>query len=324
MSFHNVSLRAPPHLPGKQGTGTFRPMLTALLAAVLLAVPKSPDDSITRRIAVAPAESVQVTVVGPAGGPVVLIVPGLVSPAFAFRKVLPPLAEAGVRAVVVEPLGVGRSSRPGDADYSHTAQARRVAAVMDSLGLSHAVVMGHATGTAVALRLALARPDLVKGLVLVEGGALESAAVPGVKKALQFSFLVRLFAGRGRIKRELRKGLIASSGDTTWVTDSVIDRYTEGPAGDMGAVLRALKGMQRSVEPDSLVPRLYQIQVPVLLLLGGAAHEGGPSTGRIHTLERRLPHIRQRMVYGAGLHIHEEQPEVLVNDLLEMVHREGS
>jgi pimeloyl-ACP methyl ester carboxylesterase len=194
--------------------------------------------------------------------------------------------------------------------------------VMDSLALTHAVVMGHSAGTAVVLRLALARPELVKGLVLVEGGALESAAVPGVKKALRFSFLVRLFAGRGRIKKELRKGLVASSGDTTWVTDSVIERYTEGPAGDMGAVLRALKGMQRSVEPDSLAPRLPQIHVPVLLLLGGAAHEGGPSTGRIHTLERRLPQLRERIVYGSGLHLHEEQPHVLADELLDMVRRE--
>jgi len=298
-------------------------MLTALIATAFLAAPNLPDDSIARRIAVAPAESIQVTALGPAGGPVVVIVPGLISPAFAFRKVLAPLAEAGVRAVVIEPLGVGWSSRPGDADYSYTAQARRVAMVMDSLGLGHAVVMGHAVGTAVVLRLALARPDLVKGLVLVEGGALESAAVPGIKKALRFSFLLRLFAGRGRIKKEVRKGLIESSGDTSWVTDSVVERYTEGPAGDMGAVLRALKGMQRAVEPDSLAPRLHQIQAPVLLLLGGAAHDGGPSTGRIHTLERRLPHFRMRIVYGAGLHIHEEQPEALVNDLLEMVHREG-
>ena len=324
VSFHNVSLRARPHLPGDRGRGTFRRMLTAMLAIVLLAAPNPPDDSVARRIAVAPAESIQLSSVGPAGGPVVVIVPGLVSPAYAFRKVLPPLAEAGVHAVVIEPLGVGRSSRPGDADYSHTAQARRVAAVMDSLGLTHAVVMGHSVGTAVALRLAVARPELVKGLLLIEGGALESAAVPGVKRAIQFSFLVRLFAGRGRIKKELRKGLIASSGDTTWVTDSVIERYTEGAAGDMGAVLRALKGMQRSVEPDSLAPRLHEIHVPVLLLLGGAAHEGSPSPGRARTLEHRLPHFRQRIVYGAGLHIHEEQPEVVVNDLLDMVQREGS
>jgi len=298
-------------------------MISTLLAMVQLAAPAHLD-SLARRIAVAPAESIQVTAAGPSMGPTVVIIPGLVSPAYAFRKVLPPLAEAGVHAVVVEPLGVGHSSRPGNADYSHTAQAHRVAAVMDSLGLKHAVIMGHAVGTAVVLRLALARPDLVRGLMLLEGGALESAAVPGVKKAIQFSFLVRIFAGRGRIRKEVRKALIASSGDASWVTDSLVERYTEGAAGDMGAVLRALKGMQRSVEPDSLAPRLSEIHVPVLLMLGGAAHEAGPSTGRVHTLERRIPQLRERVVFGAGLHIHEEQPAVVVEELLRLVHEGGA
>ena len=80
--------------------------------------------------------------------------------------------------------------------------------------------------------------------------------MPGVRKALKFSFLIKLFAGRGRVRKELKKGLLASSGDTTWVTDEVIDHYTAGPAGDIGQMLRALKAMQRSVEPDSLSPRL--------------------------------------------------------------------
>jgi pimeloyl-ACP methyl ester carboxylesterase len=296
-------------------------MISALLAIVQLAAPAH-SDSLERRIAVAPAESIQITAAGPVEGPRVVIIPGLISPAYAFRKVLPPLAEAGVRAVVVEPLGVGASSRPGDADYSHTAQALRVASVMDSLGIRHAIIMGHSVGAAIALRLALERPDLVSGLMLVEGAALESAAVPGVKKALQFSFLIRLFAGRGRIKKEVRKALIASAGDTTWVTDSLIDRYTEGAAGDIGAVLRTLKGMQRAVEPDSLTPRLTQIRVPVLLMLGGAAHDAGPSTGRIRSLEHRIPQLREQIVYGAGLHIQEEQPDQLVEALIRMVRRE--
>src|SRR5512144_1140883 len=121
-------------------------MLASLLLVALWSAP--PLDSVNRRIAVAPAESLQVAALGPAGGASVVIIPGLISPAYAFRKVMPPLAEAGVRSVVVEPLGVGRSGRPGEADYSHSAQARRVAAIMDSLGIRHAVVMGHATGTA--------------------------------------------------------------------------------------------------------------------------------------------------------------------------------
>jgi pimeloyl-ACP methyl ester carboxylesterase len=296
-------------------------MISALLAVVQLAAPAH-SDSLERRIAVAPAESIQITAAGPVEGPRVVIIPGLISPAYAFRKVLPPLAEAGVRAVVVEPLGVGASSRPGDADYSHTAQALRVASVMDSLGIRHAIIMGHSVGAAIALRLALERPDLVSGLMLVEGAALESAAVPGVKKALQFSFLIRLFAGRGRIKKEVRKALIASAGDTTWVTDSLIDRYTEGAAGDIGAVLRTLKGMQRAVEPDSLTPRLAQIRVPVLLMLGGAAHDAGPSIGRIRSLEHRIPQLREQIVFGAGLHIQEEQPDQVVEALIAMVRRE--
>jgi pimeloyl-ACP methyl ester carboxylesterase len=297
-------------------------MLNCLLAPLLFLGAADSSDSTARLVPIAPAESLQVTSVGPPGGPAIVIVPGLISPAYAFRKVLPRLAEAGIHAIVVEPLGVGRSSRPGNADYSHTAQAARVAAVLDTLGVSHALVMGHAVGTAIALRLALARPELVNGLMLVEGGALESAGVPTVKKALQFAFFVRLFAGRGKIKKEVRKALIASSGDTTWVTDDLIDRYTDGPAGDMGAVLRALKGMNRSVEPDSLAPRLGNIRVPVLLLLGGAAHDGGPSSGRVRTLASRLSNFREKTVFGAGLHIHEEQPEVVVQSLLEMIHRE--
>jgi pimeloyl-ACP methyl ester carboxylesterase len=297
-------------------------MLLLLLTASIAFTPfgsRTTADSVDRMIVVAPAESLHITMVGPESGPTVLIVPGLVSPAYAFRHVLPPLADAGVRAVVIEPLGVGASSRPSNADYSHAAQAHRVAAVMDSLHLTQAVTMAHAVGVPIALRMALARPELVHRLLLVEEGPVESAAVPGVKNALKFAFFIRIFAGRGRVKKELRKGLIASSGDTTWVTDAVIEGYTRGPAGDIGAVLRALKGMQNSPEPDSLTPRLGQLQIPVRLLLGGAPHKSGISASRLRALEEHVHSFSMQTVIGAGLHIHEEQPDVIVRELLALV-----
>jgi pimeloyl-ACP methyl ester carboxylesterase len=292
-------------------------MMLALLALAALGV-VSPD-STARIIAPWPGESLRVTIDGPADGPAVVIVPGITSPAYAFRHVLPSLAAAGIRAMVIEPLGFGESSRPGRADYSHTAQAERVAAVMDSLHVSQAVVMGQAVGAPIALRLALARPDLIARLLLVEEGAVESSAVGGVGKALQYAFFVKLFAGRGRLKKELRKGLIASSGDTTWVTNEVLEGYTRGPAGDVGAVLRGLKGMQKSVETDSLTPRLNLIQVPVRLLVGGAPHKAGINPRRIRDLQQRVPNFSMETVPGAGLHIHEEQPTVIVAELLRLV-----
>jgi pimeloyl-ACP methyl ester carboxylesterase len=284
--------------------------LAALGAAV--------SDSTARTIVLAPAESLRVTVDGPATGPAVVIIPGIVSPAYAYRRIIPPLVDAGMRTIVVEPLGTGSSSRPGKADYSYTTQAARVAAVLDSLQVSRAIVMGHVAGTSISLRLAVAHPELVRGLLLVEGTALESPAVPGVRNALKFAFIIRLFAGKGRVRKELRKGLVESSGDTTWVTDEVIEGYTEDGAGDIGAVLRALKGMQNSVEPDSLTPQLSRIHVPVRLLLGGAAHQGGPSQGRVLNLQRHLSNFSMRTVFGAGVHIQEEQPEVIVRELLDL------
>lgn len=293
-----------------------------MIALLLALATTQPVDSMARFITTAPAESLKVTAVGPAAGPVVVIIPGLISPAYAFRKILPGLESAGLRTVIIEPLGVGWSSRPDKADYSHTAQAARIAAVMDTLHLSHVTMMGHAVGTAMALRLVSARPELVDRLLLVEGVALESAAVPGVQQALKFSFFVKLFAGRGRIKKELKKGLMATSGDTTWVTDSVIEHYAEGPAGDMGQVLRALKGMQRAVEPDSLKPLLHRITIPVRLLVGGAVHTGGVGEGRIRTGARLLPDFQYRTVIDAGLHIHEEQPDQIVKYILMVQRRE--
>jgi pimeloyl-ACP methyl ester carboxylesterase len=289
-----------------------------MLSVLVLALVGAGPDSAARLIGLAPAESLQVTVTGPVSGVPVVIVPGLVSPAYAFRKVMPPLAAAGIRVIVIEPLGVGWSSHPSDSDYSHTAQARRLAAVMDTLHVHGAVVLGQAVGASMALRLALARPDLVSKLLLVEEGAVESPAVPGVRSALKFSLLIRLFAGRGRIKKELRKGLIASSGDASWVTDSVIDAYTEGPSGDIGAVLRALKGMQNSVEPDSLRPHLHELRMPVRLLVGGAAHRSGIAPARLRDLQELVPHFSMQVVYGAGLHIQEEQPDVIVGEVLHL------
>ena len=145
---------------------------------------------------------------------------------------------------------------------------------------------------------------------------------PGVQKALKYAFLIRLFAGRGRVRKELREGFIACSGDTSWVTDEVLEQYTAGPAGDVGAILQALKGMQNSVEPDLLTPRLGGITVPVRLLVGGAAHEGGITPGRIHAMDTQIRDFRMTTVFGAGLHIHEEQPEVVVHELLQLA-REG-
>src|SRR5438128_2882142 len=151
-----------------------------LLTVLLLA-----DTSRAFSMTLAPAESLWVTVEG-AGDPVVLI-PGLFGSAFGYRRVLPGLVDAGYRTIVIEPLGIGTSARPEHADYSLTAQADRVAAALDRLGVGDAIVVAHSVGAAIAYRLAYRRPDLVRGVVSLDGGPAEAATTRGFRRAIQLA-----------------------------------------------------------------------------------------------------------------------------------------
>src|SRR3989449_4787775 len=119
-------------------------------------------------VPVAPAESLSVETAG-RGDPVVLI-PGLFGSAFGFRKVVPLLVAAGYRTIVIEPLGVGASARPEKANYSLTAQADRIAAVLDSLHVRGALVLAHSIGGSEAFRLAYPRAELLGALLSTHGG----------------------------------------------------------------------------------------------------------------------------------------------------------
>src|SRR6266852_4844298 len=75
----------------------------------LLALALVADTIHSFSLALAPAESVEVTAMG-TGDPVVLV-PGLFGSAFGYRTLIPLLTDAGYRAIVVEPLGIGGSAR---------------------------------------------------------------------------------------------------------------------------------------------------------------------------------------------------------------------
>jgi pimeloyl-ACP methyl ester carboxylesterase len=90
--------------------------------------------------------------------------------------VMAPLARrlAGDHRVVrVDLRGHGASDAPeGGHTYTVETLAADVAAVCDHLGVDQAVVVGHSLGGAVAVQLAATLPDLVAGVVLLEGALL--------------------------------------------------------------------------------------------------------------------------------------------------------
>jgi len=257
------------------------------------------------RVVVTPAETMFVALSG-VGEPVVLV-PGLLGGSYGFRKVVPLLNDDGFRTHVVELLGTGQSSRPRAADYSLEAQAGRVAAVMDSLNVTRAIIVAHAIGGSIAARLAARRPDLVDGLVLIEGGTAESATTPGFRRAMRFTPLIRIL-GVGKVRGRIREQLIAASGDASWVEPGVVEAYTADAARDLGATLSVLRAMSASRDRDSIGIRLPGIHASVLLLLGGAPHAGGPPATEIELMTRSLPDFVADTLSGVGHFPHEESP----------------
>lgn len=277
---------------------------------MLLVLLTTDTTSHTFAVATARAESLQVTVSG-AGEPVVLV-PGLFGSAFGFRRLAPALVEAGYRAIVIEPLGIGSSARPERADYSLTAQADRVARVLDSLGVDQAVVVAHALGGSIAFRLAYRRPELVRGIVSLEGGPAESATTPGFRRAMRFVPWIKLFGGMRRIRGKIRSYMARGSADSSWVSDEVVHGYTAGAARDLDATLKAYLAMAASREPERLTPRLANITCAVRLLLGAVPHEGAPSREEVTLLARRLPDFTAQTIAGVGHFVYEERPEAVV------------
>ena len=133
----------------------------------------------THRIPVADGVELAVDTWPPASGlsdaaerPTFLLVHGLASNARLWDGVAQRLAAAGHPVVTVDLRGHGRSSKP-DGPYDVPTVADDVASVIRALGLPRPVAAGQSWGGNVVLELGARHPDLVRGIVCVDGGWLE-------------------------------------------------------------------------------------------------------------------------------------------------------
>ena len=268
------------------------------------------------RVAVAQAETLHVTVYG--RGDDVVIVPGIWSMTYAFRKVVPLLTARGFRVTVIEPLGVASSSGPRHADYSLGAQGARVGAALDSLGIRRAIFAGQALGTSMLLHMEVETPGRIAGLVSIEGGAGKSVATPGLKRGLSIAAIVfRVFPSRALLRRRLRGTMENVSAEKSWITPEVVAAYAAPWTGRISATLETYREMAKSGEKRHLTAHLGSIRVPVDLLLGAAPHYGGPDTEGTEALAR-LSRTRITRIPKAGHLLHEERPDAVADAIVRM------
>jgi haloalkane dehalogenase len=106
----------------------------------------------------------------PAGRPVVLL-HGEPTWSYMFRDAVAPLAGAGLRVIVPDLIGFGRSDKPADQqDYTYESHVAWLTAFLTGLGLRGAVLLGHDWGGLLGLRVLTAVPGLAAGYVACNHG----------------------------------------------------------------------------------------------------------------------------------------------------------
>jgi haloalkane dehalogenase len=90
---------------------------------------------------------------------------------FLWRKVIPPVRDAGFRCIAPDLPGFGRSDKPVDLDwYSYDRHVAAVAPLLEQLDVRGATVVVHDWGGPVGLRLAAEHPERVARIVVLDTG----------------------------------------------------------------------------------------------------------------------------------------------------------
>ncbi len=90
---------------------------------------------------------------------------------FLWRKVIPPVREAGFRCLAPDLPGFGRSDKPTDSSwYSYDRHVAAGAALLEDLDVREATVVVHDWGGPIGLRLAVEHPDRVENIVVLDTG----------------------------------------------------------------------------------------------------------------------------------------------------------
>jgi pimeloyl-ACP methyl ester carboxylesterase len=242
------------------------------------------------------------------GGVPVIFLHGFADSRRSFDLVLPHLP-AWIGAVAPSFRGHGESSVP-PAGYAITDLAADVVALIEARALAPAVLVGHSLGSAVALRIAIDRPDRVRGIVLA--GATPSISASPAARAFWDEQLARLadpvdFA----FLRSMAEGMVARP-----VPSSFIELMATESAKVPAHVWRAFLESRWRGEGE-YAGELGRVAAPALIVWG----DRDPRYRRADqdALVAGIADARLVVYEGAGHALHWEEPARFASDVAAFV-----
>jgi pimeloyl-ACP methyl ester carboxylesterase len=178
------------------------------------------------------------------------------------------LNQAGYRVVAPDQIGFCKSSKPRHYQFTFQQLAANTHALLASIGISRAVLIGHSTGGMLAMRYALMYPDTLEQLVLVDPIGLEDWKAKGVPwQSVDAWYQQELHSSADSIREYERSTYYAGTwqpGYEHWV--QMLAGMYRGPGRELVAWDSAL--LYDMIYTQPVFYELEQLTMPVLLMIG--------------------------------------------------------
>lgn len=254
-------------------------------------------------------------------GPLVLLLHGFPEFWYCWRRQIPALASAGLHAVAPDLRGYNETDKPaGVRNYRLSVLAEDIARLIAHCGEKQAVIVGHDWGGAIAWRLAIDRPELVRKLIILNAPH-PAAFQRELRKPAQWlrSLYIALFQLPWLPERMLRARNLRFLDDlfknepVLPFSSEDIERYREAFArpGALTAALNyyraAFRDGRESMRADN------KIMAPTLLIWGERDRYIG--LGATDGLDRWVNEVRVERLPHATHWVHHDAPDA-VNRLM--------
>jgi pimeloyl-ACP methyl ester carboxylesterase len=259
--------------------------------------------------------------VGGSGEPLLLL-PGLGTNRTYYGAAAPILREQ-FQVILVDPRGLGASKDP-NADFIAESMAPDYAALIDSLGLKTAHIVGSSHGGCMAMAFAKQFPEKVRSLILI-------GAFSELDRALAMNFALRI-----KIVEKCGLGEEISDHIALWIFRR---QFIEGERGDkaLEAILTAIKSntaeqykaLCRSIlhwgrklpgqEKEPLfTEHLHTFRCPTLVISGDSDHMIPESFSKL--VASKIPNAKYRAIADCGHIPVLERPDAVCKIISEFVH----
>ena len=195
------------------------------------------------------------------------------------------------RVIVPDLIGFGESAHPQDADYSPTAQAERVRALAQALGITNVQIGGNSMGGQIALTYAALHPTEVTSLWLLDAAGVWTAPESELQKIYRESGRNPLMA---KSEAEYAGIFALVMSDPPFVPRPLLNVMARERIQNFTLETRIFN----QIRTDSIEGRISGLTVPALIVWGERDRAINVATADI--LHRLLPNSQVVIMPGVG------------------------